>query len=261
MRRVPLRLICLCALVGFTLQTLLAWYAALNPRQVLPALPSFLVFPDKTYFRADSRGAIAFTIYSDDAPMRNTLLITLIDSKTEESAVGYAESLNGLMESVGDDGRLGSRHSARLPATFDLSDLANGGPPRLASGRDLILVSGGWPMRSWFAYEYEAGDDDTRTPVGAVVDPAMIPLSWSHGREPSISPLGYTPFVPGKILLLGSIVNSAVYGFTPLVLMYGWLAIRRSSRRRRGCCISCGYSLKNIEGQCPECGSPVAGER
>lgn len=257
----PWKLICLCALGGFAFQTLLAWYAALNPRQVLPALPSFLVFPEKTYFRAESRGPIAFTSYSDDAPMRNTLLITLIDSKTEESATGYAESLNGLMESVGDDGRLGRRGNARLPATFDLSDLAAGGPPRLASGRDLLLVSGGWPMRSWFAYEYEAGDDDTRTQVGAVVDPTKIPQSWSHGRNPAISPIGYPPFIPGKILLLGSIVNSAVYGFTPLVMMFGWLAVRRSSRLRRECCVSCGYSLKDIDGQCPECGSPTVDRR
>ncbi|MEL6311750.1 MAG: hypothetical protein AAFQ17_05180 [Pseudomonadota bacterium] len=252
-RSVPAWLICLCALGGFAFQTVLAWYAALNPRQVLPALPSFLVFPDETDFRAETRGQFVFPIYSDDAPLRNTLLITLVDMQTEESAERYAEALSGLGESQVDDGR----RNTRLPATFDLMDLAQDGEPRLAPARDLRLVSGGWPMRSWFAYEYEAGDDGTRTPFGAVVDPAVIPSSWSHGSKPSISPIGYPPLIPGKILLLGSIVNSAVYGFTPLGLVYGWLAVRRVSRVRRGCCTSCGYSLKDIEGQCPECGTPV----
>lgn len=48
----------------------------------------------------------------------------------------------------------------------------------------------------------------------------------------------------------------------PFVLLLGVLSMpwwRRLRRRRRGCCVACGYDLTgNVSGACPECGADVA---
>lgn len=49
---------------------------------------------------------------------------------------------------------------------------------------------------------------------------------------------------------------------TPFTVLLGVLSIpwwRRLRRRRRGCCLACGYDLTgNVSGACPECGAAVA---
>ena len=64
-------------------------------------------------------------------------------------------------------------------------------------------------------------------------------------------------FIPLRPLLVGTIVNTALYSVLALGLLLIPRAIRRSSRERRGLCPSCGYPRHGLatNAACPECGS------
>jgi len=61
-------------------------------------------------------------------------------------------------------------------------------------------------------------------------------------------------FVPGGIaLLLGGGVT-----------IFGWVASRRQTVEQRhaaGCCLQCGYDLRESRERCPECGAVVEGDQ
>lgn len=83
------------------------------------------------------------------------------------------------------------------------------------------------------------------------------------------TPVSYNP-VPNQASLLLTSTRKGPYVFTWVVFPF-WIPtllallavatpiaqgpIRRWSRRRRGCCLVCGYNLRgNRSGRCPECG-------
>jgi hypothetical protein len=51
-----------------------------------------------------------------------------------------------------------------------------------------------------------------------------------------------------------------IFGQLLLPAFVGWRAVARFSRRKRGCCVTCGYDLRASAGRCPECGSQSSAE-
>ncbi|HEY2589606.1 MAG TPA: hypothetical protein VGI81_27925 [Tepidisphaeraceae bacterium] len=43
----------------------------------------------------------------------------------------------------------------------------------------------------------------------------------------------------------------------PLLLVRPLFPALRAERRRRGCCLHCGYDLQASKDRCPECGTPT----
>jgi hypothetical protein len=84
--------------------------------------------------------------------------------------------------------------------------------------------------------------------------------TWTSGLPmpswaPRLNPRGPLDRIPSRPLSLGFLVDAAVYGATPLILVLALRALRRWGRRRRGLCPACAYDLAGIRsGRCPECG-------
>ena len=114
-----------------------------------------------------------------------------------------------------------------------------GFPMRTLEGTVLVDTRGGWKAERRWAVEAP---------------------SWTLERPGDISG-GPTPwvgnFIPLRPLLVGTIVNTALYSVLALGLLLIPRAIRRSSRERRGLCPSCGYPRHGLatNAACPECGS------
>lgn len=115
---------------------------------------------------------------------------------------------------------------------------------------DLRIVRAGWPL---FALRHEywieteerlsgATSKRMRRTVGHPTSPWRLGLAIGNRR------LGIGPLWPGFA------ANTAMYGATALVLWSSPGLVRRIARRRRGCCIACGYELMGMT-TCPECGA------
>ena len=60
---------------------------------------------------------------------------------------------------------------------------------------------------------------------------------------------------PNRVLWSGMFINVLLYCALIASTFFCWGYSRRTIRRRRGCCIKCGYDLQgHSEGACPECG-------
>ena len=60
---------------------------------------------------------------------------------------------------------------------------------------------------------------------------------------------------PNRMLWTGMFINLLFYCAVIVMSFYSWGYSRRAIRRRRGCCIKCGYDLRgHSESGCPECG-------
>ncbi|MEN0019447.1 MAG: zinc ribbon domain-containing protein [Planctomycetota bacterium] len=245
-------------LAAFIAQSFIAMYATLNPRKQLPALPTSLVFDPQTDFVCIAEGTTSFTMYADEAPLRTTRLLFRVDFATEPEAQSYADSLNDLIGEVdevsGGTANLGVAPLSTLPAPFDFADLATGGPPEIDSGCDVVIVAGGWPMRSWAGYAYEPTPDAPREYGSVLIAPAKVPAAWQSNRDPAQLAIGTDAMIPAAFLPLGNVVNTSVIALPAIGIYFLARAMRKLRRTKRGRCTSCGYQLLPEQSLCPECG-------
>lgn len=156
--------------------------------------------------------------------------------------------------------------------------LATGRPPRNADQPDSWMryevIAYGWPVTNWGqvfvnhgAYVWQTNVDpivalDVRGlwPPGDLPDPFYPTLTRAQAAAmcsagscpPSNCTDGYQRYLPVFPLIGHSMLASLFYGL-PFYAWFKW----REVRRRRGCCLRCGYSLAGLSsGVCPECGIP-----
>lgn len=126
--------------------------------------------------------------------------------------------------------------------------------------------------RSRLALAY-AAPHDRRAPL-QTWDQELGPFQVECSRSPGVPRLCGTALSKlndreRKALRLADavIVEISAPPWAPLALFTAgpvWcllgVRLRRARRRRRGCCLKCGYNLTgNVSGVCPECGAPVGG--
>lgn len=144
----------------------------------------------------------------------------------------------------------GSHEAMSRWREIDLMAFSRGYSPSIDPGvpsQVWNLYEAGWPFiafRGWHVREFGG-------PAGMVVHQQGLidlPVLRRAGRSSRTAPF---PFWPRWTGLLS---NSAIYGM-------GWAALflfahrwRVTKRRKRGCCICCGYDLRGAVHGCPECG-------
>jgi hypothetical protein len=158
---------------------------------------------------------------------------------------------------------MGSRSSTETPADERAirvlhaePDLSGSVSRRLRRGDPLPVVradgevwwreyASGWPWRAW-----RGGDSLVPAPGGHTVRSESTvtfrdPLGWNR--------FGY--LVPYGPVWSGIVLNSLVGAIGIWALVVFPAAVRRARRRKRGCCVACGYDLAGVGGGvCPECG-------
>ena len=129
-----------------------------------------------------------------------------------------------------------------------------GGSFGLTNGRSgprwsMFIRSYGWPMLC----------GRTRD-AGNVKDATYFPVwsgDWFEGVVPppflNSNPFAYN-CLPLEPLWPGFAANTAFYGGLVWLVGFGPFVLRRTLRRRRGCCVRCGYDLAGLS-RCPECGT------
>lgn len=148
-----------------------------------------------------------------------------------------------------------------------------------AGGNDCGVFSGRGSVEAWVD-EYRGPHDGsfewtTVVPFDPAAAAAPIPYDDIVGRIPlgtwtedyRVGGLGLLfvrrtykdPFEPPQRRWCVRVAYGWVLG-TTAVLPLAWAAgrRRRSSRRRRGLCLRCGYDLRASPERCPECGTPSA---
>ena len=111
-----------------------------------------------------------------------------------------------------------------------------------------VLVESGWPVRSLAGGVSRVSSppsEDVRTEHFArqIGDPAP---QFIHQRV-----------LPLRPIPVGLAVNTSVYGAAIWAALFLPGHLRRASRRRRGCCVGCGYPLDGSV-TCPECGLAIS---
>ncbi len=103
--------------------------------------------------------------------------------------------------------------------------------PPMGTGAGVEANAYGWPMRSFRA---------TTAPADSGAAAMTWPRNWV---------LLYQP------LLVGTLMNSAVFSAPGALFFALLLFVRRWRLRRKGRCVRCGYDLSSVPtGACPECG-------
>jgi hypothetical protein len=109
------------------------------------------------------------------------------------------------------------------------------------------VVGAGWPFRAL------RGTRSSQVGRSSTSDMArLFPDSWTYRN----SWRGEVPVIP---IWPGFLGNSFLYAFLGLVAIRTPRILRRSLRRLRNLCLSCGYSREGLgEGSaCPECGKAL----
>lgn len=158
---------------------------------------------------------------------------------------------------------MGSRFAVETPADEravrvlhaepDLSGSVSG---RLRRGDPLPVVHAdgevwwreyatGWPWRAW-----RGSHSSVPAPGGYTA----LSSSLTHVGDPTgMTRWGFV--VPYGPVWSGNVGNSLVGAIGIWALVVLPAAVRRARRRRRGCCVACGYELAGVGGGvCPECG-------
>ena len=149
-----------------------------------------------------------------------------------------------------------------LVPKFSMSDIENGTPPILPSGRGLGVVE----------YRESKRDGDEWTArIGLPLPTATLNHKEGPGKifdfsldlpwdRPDTSPalqhfFDLTGRRTSSILPLGTTINTLFYAAIVFVLWIAPGALIRRNRARRGLCRRCAYDITGVA-VCPECGTP-----
>lgn len=123
---------------------------------------------------------------------------------------------------------------------------------------DFIEDARGWPLRAFRSWR-KTHTHAQSMKIGGVMESVQVyspvqRFAWLEMPgwiNRSIQPTGI-PLMP---LWSGFLADSALFGATWFVMLFGPGMVRRGIRRRRGCCPMCAYDLRrNLDAGCPECG-------
>lgn len=114
----------------------------------------------------------------------------------------------------------------------------------------------GWPCRALCGVLTRQSTWDNKTSEETRVGDWGV--SWPRTESPEYEWYAID-FLPCRPLILGFAANTSLYAAVLVLLFRGPGAMRRCHRRRRGCCIECGYSaIGNSTGVCSECGMKMS---
>ncbi len=151
---------------------------------------------------------------------------------------------------------------------FDLIVVAEDEPPRVSRIESVLLAvqevdrhysiaNGyeqdiGWPMRAFWCCFFWGDLSMGSGPVFA------DGLQFRQRNATAGTTLSYPMILPVHVLWPGFAVNTAFYAAIVWLLSLLPFTVCRLVRRKRGCCIKCGYDLRGAEHEvCPECGVEV----
>lgn len=123
--------------------------------------------------------------------------------------------------------------------------------PEKKPGFEICSDAYGWP---WMCVQ-------RITTFQASPDGRTVQVDFLSGREVWMFQLDKKRYmIPLRPIWRGFIGNAAVFAGVLAMAWGGPGVVRRAIRRRRGCCVACGYSLLGaLGGRCPECGVKVDG--
>lgn len=152
-----------------------------------------------------------------------------------------------------------ARHVDRLPYFLPLEARRTlGDSDKPFRSRATMYTSAGWPTRALWArldVPYQRLIDHRR-----VVFPGDL-----CGGVPWMRRGQYLPMpdhvIPLRPVALPTAMNIATWGAMFWMLRFAPFHFRSQIRRRRECCVACGYDLARSPNVCPECGRALAATR
>ena len=138
------------------------------------------------------------------------------------------------------------------------------------SSRAAVLDARGWPFLSWSSLVYcecspgpspllSTASPLTQHTIAQAYADCDFQVEWGLALpRPDDSAQHWVAgnyVLPLRPLWPGFAINTLLYAAILWLLIRGPFVLRIRSRRRRGCCLKCGYDLRgDYETGCPECG-------
>jgi hypothetical protein len=142
--------------------------------------------------------------------------------------------------------------------------LAKASPP---CGTILYLVNSGWPAHAFQGERWDMqpfadmAESQPAIPIAEMTHVGCVGLWRFDPSHPLRDVLGESlgeRIIPLRPLWPGFALNTLLYAAILFALIRGPFIARRTLRRRRGLCVSCGYDLRGRgpdHAACPECGA------